>query len=150
MHLSPHQKKIYQAQDIILQILHKHKSFPYVLSGGTALSRFHFHHRFSEDLDFFCEDPDFSFEIVEGIINFLRKAGLICELVGRTDKKGHLKIASYLIGSVKIDFLEDPFTGMWKPIKKKAESGIFFRLFKNFLICFSITPVASLNSFFIF
>jgi len=33
---------------------------PFYLTGGTALSRFYFNHRYSEDLDFFANRmPDF-------------------------------------------------------------------------------------------
>jgi len=133
MVLTPRQKKIYEDQDTLLIALKKIKPFPYVLSGGTALSRFYFHHRFSEDLDFFCEQTTFSFEKVEGIVNRLRRSGLICELVGRADQTGRLKVASYAVRqrrrfSIKVDFMEDPFSGMWKPVLKTDESGIRFRV----------------------
>jgi predicted nucleotidyltransferase component of viral defense system len=38
---------------------------PFYLTGGTALGRFYFNHRYSEDLDFFVNaDPDFSKHIL--------------------------------------------------------------------------------------
>lgn len=131
MKLSPHQEKVYHSQDRILSVLSKIKDFPFVLSGGTALSRFYFHHRFSEDLDFFSGETIYSFEKIEGIVNFLRRSGLICELVGRTETPGRLKAASYTISGelpIKVDFLEDPFSGMWKPVKRRTETRVSFRI----------------------
>lgn len=129
--LSQTQQKLYHAQDRVLSRLKQSPGFPYVLSGGTALSRFYFHHRFSEDLDFFCEEFEFSFEKVEQIVNHLRQHGFVCELVGRADQAGHLKIASYTVGTepvIKVDFLEDPFSGMWTPIERTSDSHLCFRV----------------------
>ncbi len=132
--LSPHQKRIYQEQDKILVAIRQVKPFPFVLSGGTALSRFYFHHRFSEDLDFFCEATTFGFERVEGIVQKLRKTGMICESTGRSDEPGRLMAASYVMSPsshqhpVKVDFLEDPFTGMWNPVTRSTETKISCRL----------------------
>ena len=133
MNLSPRQKKVYRNQDQILQLLSGQKTFPYVLSGGTALSRFYLHHRFSEDLDFFCEDWAFSSPKIEGMIGGLRRKGWICELAGTTNMPHLLKAASYTVRwkrnrPLKIDFLEDPFSGMWPPVKRSTESGIPFRV----------------------
>lgn len=125
------QREIYLEQDLILTALQKIKKLPFVLSGGTALSRFYFHHRFSEDLDFFCEEPTFSFEKTEWIATFLRKSGFICELMGRTDRPDRLKAASYEVKKkrpIKVDFLEDPFSGMWSPVTKRTETGVPFRV----------------------
>lgn len=121
-------QKIYSEQDRILSAFKKLKSFPFVLSGGTALSRFYFHHRVSVDLDFFCKALGFSFETIEGIVNHLiKKEKFTCELVGKTDRPGRLKVVAYNIGQkieVKVDFLEDPFSGMWKPQQRKSNTGI--------------------------
>jgi len=43
--------KLYPLQDAALQKLNGVTRF--YLTGGTAVSRFHYHHRYSEDLDFF-------------------------------------------------------------------------------------------------
>jgi hypothetical protein len=52
-------KRLYQLQDKFLcwwQTL----GLPFYLTGGTALGRFYLSHRFSEDLDFFCNaNPDY-------------------------------------------------------------------------------------------
>ncbi|HBF12752.1 MAG TPA: hypothetical protein DDW49_05095 [Deltaproteobacteria bacterium] len=125
--LTPKQRQVYKQQDQILSLFKKRKNFPFVLSGGTALSRFYLHHRFSEDLDFFCEEPDFSFAKVELL---MRGIGPF-EMIGQTNLPSRLKVASYAAGKglkIKVDFLEDPFSGMWNPTLKKAESGLTFRV----------------------
>lgn len=123
--------KIYAEQDRILTALKKLRNFPFVLSGGTALSRFYFHHRFSEDLDFFCEEIDFSFEKIEKIMILLRKEGFSCKLSTQSARPGHLAAAIYEIGRktrIKVDFLEDPFSGMWNPVQRKSDAGYTFRV----------------------
>lgn len=45
-------EKLYPFQDGILNIV-KRLNIPFYLTGGTALSRGYFHHRYSEDLDMF-------------------------------------------------------------------------------------------------
>jgi hypothetical protein len=46
-------------QDGILRLM-KESRLPFYLTGGTALSRFYFNHRYSDDLDFFVNaDPEF-------------------------------------------------------------------------------------------
>jgi len=47
-----YERKLYPLQDIILNS--KEINYFY-LTGGTALSRFYYNHRFSDDLDFFCD-----------------------------------------------------------------------------------------------
>lgn len=129
LNLSAPQQQVYQNQDELLKFFLGIEDFNYLLSGGTALARFYFHHRFSEDLDFFLNGLEYSFDTIEKYINQLRKSGAVCELVGRTDKKGLLKVASYTVikdTPIKVDFIEDPFTGMWPPEKKSTESGQFF------------------------
>lgn len=43
---------LYPIQDKVFQEIH---TKVFYLTGGTALSRFHYHHRFSDDLDFFYD-----------------------------------------------------------------------------------------------
>ena len=50
---------LYPIQDKVLEIIQKSDS-PFYLTGGTALSRFYFNHRYSDDLDFFVnQDTNF-------------------------------------------------------------------------------------------
>jgi len=45
-------EKLYPLQNGVLNLVKKLKT-PFFLTGGTALRRFYFNHRFSDDLDFF-------------------------------------------------------------------------------------------------
>lgn len=46
---------LYSFQDEALETVFE-EAFGFYLTGGTALSRFYFHHRYSDDLDFFSHD----------------------------------------------------------------------------------------------
>ena len=50
-------KSLYPFQDGILSTLRELK-LPFYLTGGTALSRFYFNHRYSDDLDLFLNDDN--------------------------------------------------------------------------------------------
>ncbi len=52
-----YREKLYPFQDGVLDIVKKLNT-PFYLTGGTALSRFYFNHRFSDDLDLFVNDND--------------------------------------------------------------------------------------------
>ncbi len=57
--------KLYQLQDNFLSWWLT-INLPFYLTGGTALGRFYLNHRFSEDLDFFCNaDTQYPFYIAE-------------------------------------------------------------------------------------
>lgn len=58
-----YKKKLYPIQDGVFKIV-KDLNLPFYLTGGTALSRFYFNHRYSDDLDFFVnEDPSYKIYI---------------------------------------------------------------------------------------
>ncbi|OHD50866.1 MAG: hypothetical protein A2096_05275 [Spirochaetes bacterium GWF1_41_5] len=50
-------EKLYPLQDGVLKIM-RALNTPFYLTGGTALSRGYFNHRYSDDLDFFVNDAD--------------------------------------------------------------------------------------------
>lgn len=57
-----YENSLYPLQDKVLGVLTGVSSF--YLTGGTALSRAYFHHRYSDDLDFFLNNsPDFKKEV---------------------------------------------------------------------------------------
>src|SRR3990172_13412908 len=52
-------KNLYPFQDGILRIVSE-LNLPFYLTGGTALSRYYFQHRYSDDLDLFVNaDPNY-------------------------------------------------------------------------------------------
>lgn len=87
------------------------KKFPqYYLTGGTALA-FHFHHRFSEDLDFFSQsyDPKTPDEVMEYVKNL---TGFSYKFKAEIKKKGLVQMKVYVMNlpknyELKIDFVQD-------------------------------------------
>lgn len=67
-----HEGIVYPFQDEVFRLIQTDRFY---LSGGTCLSRFHYHHRYSEDLDFFFDGFQYAkeeFEIIfREIINRL-------------------------------------------------------------------------------
>ena len=55
--LSFYEDQLYPLQDKVLEIASIYEKNIY-LTGGTALSRFYYEHRFSDDLDFFTTTDD--------------------------------------------------------------------------------------------
>ena len=102
--------KVTKIQQKVLEIL-SNKIDDFYLAGGTALSLYYFHHRESEDLDFFARKFSKSriIKIVELLSGELDKK---IELVSELDKKGMVKVLVYLMhidkrNVLKIDFVED-------------------------------------------
>jgi predicted nucleotidyltransferase component of viral defense system len=52
-----YENRLYPLQDRVFEITSVYEDQLYLI-GGTALARFHFNHRFSEDLDFFTDTDD--------------------------------------------------------------------------------------------
>lgn len=106
-------KEIIDTQKAILRAL-AGKIDDFYLTGGTALSLFHFQHRFSDDLDFFTQE--FNAEKVKDIVNSLQDnlRGEI-ELVGQNPQgKGvehmHYEFKSAQGVSIRLDFVQDVFS----------------------------------------
>jgi len=64
--------KLYPLQDSVLRIVEAVPNSFY-LTGGTALSRCYLHHRYSDDLDFFCNAASDFKEKTETILESVRK-----------------------------------------------------------------------------
>ena len=62
--------KLYPFQDGVLNIV-KRSGLPFYLTGGTALSRGYFNHRYSEDLDFFVNNANNYQELTGELIQLL-------------------------------------------------------------------------------
>lgn len=94
-------------------------SFPktFYFTGGTALSAFYFHHRESEDLDFFSEKP-FDTEIIADIMN---KVSLAMGVPLRITRYEKVKIFEFVKNEkllIKVDFVHHPY--------KRLEKGMQF------------------------
>jgi len=106
-----------RAQDKILAIL-AGKIDDFYLAGGTALAKFYFHHRTSEDLDFFTQK--FNYQRIQEVKNFLSEETKHPLEVIRERIKGEkiVKLCIYYLPlreelGLKIDFVEDYL----KPLK---------------------------------
>ena len=101
---------LYPLQDGVLHAV-KSCNTRFYLTGGTALSRTFYHHRYSDDLDFFVNaDPDFD-EQVDAILDKLRNEDFIWDpVVDFVKAVGFrtLKIRQKTSDTVlKLDFVND-------------------------------------------
>ncbi|HPC38822.1 MAG TPA: nucleotidyl transferase AbiEii/AbiGii toxin family protein [Exilispira sp.] len=143
--------KIYKIQDKILNLVFSlHNSF--YLTGGTAIHRFYFPYRFSNDLDFFTSaneiyydelkiilqklnDENIEIKIIAQVKDFARimiDNGLQVDFVNdRTYREGK----SNIINGYKIDNIENIFANKICATIDRDEEKDFFDLFviaKNF------------------
>lgn len=80
----------------------------FYFTGGTALSAVYFHHRESEDLDFFSE-AEFDDDL---IIQFINKVSVLLGTKVKMIKRDRMVIFELKKGNeriIKIDFVYDPF-----------------------------------------
>jgi hypothetical protein len=78
--------QLYPLQDKYLKFLDQHDPGQFYLTGVTALSRFYFQHRYSDDLDFFsCEEHKDFRSIVNTILDKTKKNGFVCEVETLSD-----------------------------------------------------------------
>jgi len=97
-----YENTLYPLQDKILGIIDGLGS-PFYLTGGTALSRFHFNHRYSDDLDFFVNNnPKFQDDI-NRIIRAIAGHGLKYAVEKKDEAFCRLTIEDIL----KVDFVND-------------------------------------------
>jgi hypothetical protein len=105
-----YEENLYPLQDGVLNTLSKCNARFY-LTGGTALSRAYYHHRYSDDLDFFTSDNDDYADEVKMVFRMLREAGFLWN--DDTDVRRALTYNSVILrrsGSdayLKLDFVND-------------------------------------------
>ncbi len=93
---------LYPLQDKVLSLIDS-LGTPFYLTGGTALSRFHFNHRYSDDLDFFVNN-DLKFpDYIKSIIQSLAGHGMKYTVEKRDESFCRLTIEDAL----KVDFVND-------------------------------------------
>jgi len=96
----------------------------FFLTGGTALSAFYLHHRYSEDLDFFTEIPDEVSRMVPELEKICQKLTVKLEINRRFKTFLNCTVTSDKSEHIKIDFAQDtPFR--LQPLIFNEEFGIF-------------------------
>ncbi len=108
-------ERLYPLQDHFLRFFSHQNDGRFYLTGGTALSRFYYHYRYSEDLDFFSctELKDFR-EVLSKILDAAREKSFSIEV--ETISNHFLRI--YIKEDetfLKIDFVNEPVFhwGQW-------------------------------------
>jgi len=110
-------QNLYRLQDSVLQQVFAAPGTFY-LTGGTALSRFYFQHRYSDDLDFFSHEvSSFGFEVREIIQRLSHSGG--CEIKQEVDSRDFKRILVQKGEvSLKIDFVADRVKRIGFPEKR--------------------------------
>ncbi|MFH2004008.1 MAG: nucleotidyl transferase AbiEii/AbiGii toxin family protein [Bacteroidota bacterium] len=99
-------KNLYPLQDRILALIDSAKTGFY-LTGGTALSRFYLHHRYSDDLDFFQNmSPTFDNDLSEIINVLLKEQEFEFEVLIKSEKYFRSQL-HYEDISIKMEFIND-------------------------------------------
>lgn len=98
---------LYPLQDKFLMFFEKQNKNRFYLTGGTALSRFYYQHRYSEDLDFFSmgELQDFR-EILMKILNSTKQETFTIEIETFSDHFFRVYAKEKGV-SLKIDFVNE-------------------------------------------
>jgi hypothetical protein len=124
--LQYYEEKLYPLQNGVLNIL-SHSGTDFFLTGGTALSRAYYNHRYSDDLDFFfyfC--PDYDEQLVK-VLALLNEAGFYWDAekeFTRAPSFTTIKVGYKESGPLlKLDFVNDkvPFFG------EIQETALFYR-----------------------
>jgi predicted nucleotidyltransferase component of viral defense system len=94
-------------------------SLGFFLTGGTALSAFHLHHRFSEDLDLFVRSHELDFGVaLRGLATNLAKFGDVeTSLVSKSFLRIFLHAPNGQWNNLKIEFAQDVPARIAPPLK---------------------------------
>ncbi len=93
--------KLYPLQDKVLSLISSFDT-PFYLTGGTALSRGYYNHRYSDDLDFFVNQNSEFAKLSTFILNQLNSK-FTCVIKHRSD----YFVSLFLEDQLKIDFVND-------------------------------------------
>ena len=113
-----YENRLYPLQDAVLGLLDQERFY---LTGGTCLSRFYFNHRYSEDLDFFCDGTLYSagqFEI--DYLSYVSKIKSSYEVeitvTGEHFKRLFIKKNDI---TLKMEFIYEPYPRIDKVLRNK-------------------------------
>ena len=95
-------KELYEVQDKVLEIVFSLENSFY-LTGGTALHRFHYNYRYSDDLDFFAPNDELYSEYLKQIYDKFEFEKIRCDKLVQSRDFSRMKIADTL----QIDFVND-------------------------------------------
>ena len=107
-----YEENLYPLQNGVLNIVQKAKT-PFFLTGGTALSRYYTHHRYSDDLDFFViNDPEYSKHVSIILQRFIETENSgIFRLDRNSLNKGKAYTQMFISGQneieLKVEFIND-------------------------------------------
>ena len=99
--------RLYPLQNDVLRILEKHARGKFYLTGGTALSRFYFQHRYSDDLDFFSvKDMEGFRGAVHSLLRRFSDNGLVVEVESFSDTFLRAAVQRDAV-RLKVDFVNE-------------------------------------------
>jgi len=107
--------KLYPLQDRVLDVLREDLG-PFYVTGGTVLGRFYLEHRYSDDLDVFCNDYDHFQDHVNRLLELLRQNGYTLELGTVTNTFLRCWVQTVEV-SLKLDFVNDIAYRVAKPME---------------------------------
>jgi hypothetical protein len=137
--------ELYKLQDLVLKCAFSQQNC-FFLTGGTALHRFHYHYRYSDDLDFFAPNSNLYFEDLREIADNITAKGLKLSAqlevkcfhrwlindflqVDFVNDSVHRHGKSLLINNFKIDNQMNILTNKLSAIINRDEEKDFFDLF---------------------
>jgi len=120
-----YEKNLYPLQDGVMNILNQ-SGTDFFLTGGTALSRAYYHHRYSDDLDFFLNNSQTYDEQLDKVFAMFLENGFIWDTGKdyiRAKNFTTVKIKNNNNVFLKLDFVNDlvPFHG------EIVKTDLFFR-----------------------
>ncbi|MDR0495186.1 MAG: nucleotidyl transferase AbiEii/AbiGii toxin family protein, partial [Treponema sp.] len=120
-----YEENLYPLQDGVMNIL-QHSGTDFFLTGGTALSRAYYNHRYSDDLDFFVNQSQTYDEQLDKVLALLHENGFVWDTgqeFTRAKDFTTLKVKKDSETLLKLDFVNDlvPYYGEIK------ETSLFYR-----------------------
>ena len=113
-----YEENLYPFQNGALSIVQKAET-PFFLTGGTALSRYYTHHRYSDDLDFFViNDPDYAKHVNTILQKLIEAENAGIFRIDRTTLNKGKAYTQFFITDIeqneielKVEFINDPVLG---------------------------------------
>jgi hypothetical protein len=104
-----YEETLYPLQDGVMSIL-QHSGTDFFLTGGTALSRAYYNHRYSDDLDFFVNQSPAYDDQLDKVLALLQENGYIWDIYNEYTRAKNfttLKVRKDSDTLLKLDFVND-------------------------------------------